>query len=67
MDTMIIPDNEEKIGQWLVKAGAMSEKDVQAVLKEQKNGNDSLFGIIAMENGFIDPEILLTYAELKGI
>ena len=51
---------EEKIGQWLVRAGAMSSKDVEAVLKEQKNGNDSLFGIIAMEKGYIDPEILLT-------
>lgn len=58
---------EEKIGQWLVNAGAMSAEDVEKVLKEQKNGNNSLFGIIAMENGFIDPEILLTYAELKGL
>lgn len=58
---------EEKIGQWLVNAGAISAEDVEKVLKEQKNGNNSLFGIIAMENGFIDPEILLTYAELKGL
>ncbi len=60
-------DEDEKIGQWLVRAGAMSEKDVDAVLMEQQNGNESLFGIIAMEKGYIDPEILLTYAELKGI
>lgn len=60
-------NSEEKIGQWLVKAGAMTQKDVEAVLKEQRKGNDSLFGIIAMENGYIDPEILLTYAELKGL
>jgi len=58
---------EEKIGQWLVNAGAMSDVDVEKVLLEQKNGNNSLFGIIAIENGFIDPEILLTYAELKGL
>ncbi len=60
-------NEEEKIGQWLIQAGAMSEEDVQSVLKEQEQGNDSLFGIIAMEKGFIDPEILLTYAELKGL
>ena len=60
-------EEDEKIGQWLVRAGAMSEKDVDAVLMEQQNGNESLFGIIAMEKGYIDPEILLTYAELKGI
>lgn len=58
---------EEKIGQWLVNAGAMSAVDVEKVLIEQKNGNNSLFGIIAMEKGYIDPEILLTYAELKGL
>ncbi len=64
---MTTENNEEKIGQWLVKAGAMSQEDVEAVLEEQRKGNDSLFGIIAMENGFIDPEILLTFAELKGL
>jgi len=64
---MTTDNNEEKIGQWLVNAGAMTQDDVEAVLEEQKNGNDSLFGVIAMENGFIDPEILLTYAELKGL
>ncbi len=60
-------ETEEKIGQWLVNAGAMTEEDVNTVLEEQKSGNDSLFGVIAMEKGFIDPEILLTYAELKGL
>ncbi len=60
-------EEDEKIGQWLVRAGAMTEEDVHAVLLEQHNGNESLFGIIAMEKGYIDPEILLTYAELKGI
>ncbi len=64
---MTAETSEEKIGQWLVKAGAMTQEDVQAVLEEQKKGNGSLFGIIAMENGYIDPEILLTYAELKGL
>jgi len=45
----------------------MSTIYFEKVMIEQKNGNNSLFGIIAMENGFIDPEILLTYAELKGL
>ncbi len=60
-------NDDEKIGQWLVHAGAMTEADVQSVLAEQQRGNDSLFGIIAMEKGYIDPEILLTFAELKGL
>ena len=58
---------EEKIGEWLVKAGAMTEADVTEVLAEQNKGNGSLFGVIAMERGLVDPAILLTYAELKEL
>jgi len=60
-------NNDEKIGEWLIRAGAMSLTDVEIVLKEQRNGNESMFGIIAMELGLIDPEVLLAFAELKGI
>ena len=60
-------NSDEKIGEWLIRAGAMSLTDVEIVLKEQRNGNESMFGIIAMELGLIDPEVLLAFAELKGI
>lgn len=60
-------NSDEKIGEWLIRAGAMSLTDVEIVLKEQRKGNESLFGIIAMELGLIDPEVLLAFAELKGI
>jgi len=60
-------NSDEKIGEWLIRAGAMSLANVEIVLKEQIEGNESLFGIIAMELGLIDPEVLLAFAELKGI
>ena len=60
-------NSDEKIGEWLVRAGIMSKRDVGSVLEEQENGNDSLFGIIAMELGLIEPEVLITFAEVKGI
>ena len=60
-------NSDEKIGEWLVRAEIMYKEDVRSVLKVQKDGNDSLFGIIAMELGLIDPEILITFAEMKGI
>ena len=60
-------NSDEKIGEWLIRAGAMSLTDVEIVLKEQRNGNESMFGIIAMELGLIDPEVLLAFAELKGL
>ncbi|MEA1910703.1 MAG: hypothetical protein U9N32_03385 [Spirochaetota bacterium] len=60
-------NNDEKIGEWLIRAEAMSLKDVETVLAVQREGNDSLFGIIAMEMGLIDPEVLLAFAEMKGL
>ena len=60
-------NSDEKIGEWLIRAEAMSLRDVEVVLEEQKKGNESLFGIIAMEMGLIDPEILLAFAEMKGL
>lgn len=60
-------NSDEKIGEWLIRAGAMSLTDVEKVLKEQREGNESLFGIIAIELGLIELEMLLAFAELKGI
>ena len=60
-------NSDEKIGEWLIRAGAMSLLDVELVLKEQREGNESLFGIIAMELGLIDPDMLLAFAEIKGL
>jgi hypothetical protein len=60
-------NSDEKIGEWLIRAGAMSLVDVELVLKEQREGNESLFGIIAMELGLIESEMLLAFAELKGL
>ena len=59
--------SDEKIGEWLVRDGIMLKEDVESVLKVQKEGNDSLFGIIAMELGLIEPEVLITFTEMKGI
>jgi hypothetical protein len=60
-------NSDEKIGEWFVRAGIMSKDDVKSVLMVQKEGNDSLFGIIAMEFGLIEPEVLITFAEVKGL
>jgi hypothetical protein len=60
-------NSDEKIGEWLIRAEVMTLTDVETVLKNQRDGNESLFGIIAMELGLIDPEVLLAFAELKGL
>lgn len=59
--------SEEKIGEGLVRINAMTAEQVQAILRQQKEGNEALFGIIALEQGYVDEETLLNYLESKGL
>ena len=43
----------EKIGEFLVGIGAMSATQVTIVINHQKNGDERLFGEIAMELGYL--------------
>ena len=43
----------EKIGEYLVEIGAMSESQVTVVINHQKEGDERLFGEIAMELGYL--------------
>jgi hypothetical protein len=56
---------EEKIGQGLVRIGAMTQEQVEDILQRQKQGNSSLFGVMAIELGYVDPQILLEYLESR--
>jgi len=64
---MAAMNTEEKIGEGLVKMGAMTKEQVEDVLKRQRDGNDGLFGIMAMELGYVGEEVLLDYVEEKGL
>ena len=52
---------EEKIGAALVRRDAMTEENVEAVLKLQRAGDKRLFGEIAIELGFLDVRELIDY------
>ncbi|MBN1799426.1 MAG: hypothetical protein JW822_12705 [Spirochaetales bacterium] len=52
---------EEKIGEGLVRIGAMAKAQVDDVLKRQKDGDKRLFGEIAVELGFVDVEAIINY------
>ncbi len=41
----------EKIGEGLIRSGAMTPEDVESVLKEQLAGIPGLFGVIAAQRG----------------
>ena len=55
----------EKIGETLVRIGAMTHKQVDAVLSKQRAGDKRLFGEIAIENGFINDGAIKAYLEIK--
>ena len=50
-----------KIGEFLIKTGAISEEQVKIVLAEQQYNPDKLFGVIALELGFIDYTAITRY------
>lgn len=52
---------EEKIGDGLVRRGAMEREEVEAVLKLQSAGDKRLFGEIAVDLGFLDVRELIDF------
>ncbi|RPJ09189.1 MAG: hypothetical protein EHM28_02240 [Spirochaetaceae bacterium] len=54
---------EEKIGEGLMRIGAMAQDQVSAVLKRQKNGDPRLFGEIAVDMGFVDIQAVINYLQ----
>ena len=56
---------EERIGEGLVRIGAMTPEQVAAVLEIQKGGDARLFGEIAIEKGFIDDQAIKAYLDSK--
>jgi hypothetical protein len=53
-------DSREKIGETLVRVGAMTEAQVKEVLRLQRerHGYDQLFGKIAVELQFVDAQTI---------
>ncbi len=57
---------EKKVGDGLMRIGAMTQKQVQDVLYRQKNGDDRPFGEIDIELGYIDDGAIVKYLAEKG-
>ncbi|MBI9104969.1 MAG: hypothetical protein JEY99_21310 [Spirochaetales bacterium] len=53
----------EKIGQGLVRAGEISQDDVDFVLRKQKDGDSRLFGEIAVDMGIVDLMAVIRFIE----
>jgi len=52
---------EEKIGEGLIRIGAMNREQVEKVLQKQRDGDKRLFGEIAVEMGFVDIQAIINY------
>ena len=55
----------EKIGEGLIRIGAMTRAQVEEVLHRQRSGDDRMFGEIAIELGYINDEALNSYLNIK--
>jgi hypothetical protein len=56
---------QEKIGETLVRIGALKLDQLEDILRVQKAGDNRLFGEIAIESGYINDEALRRYVEAE--
>ncbi len=56
---------EEKIGEGLIRIGAMTKEQVEDVLRMQKAGDTRLFGEIAVEHSYVDVDAIINYLKSK--
>ncbi len=59
-------NKKEKIGDFLVRIGAMTKEECDEVLKLQENGDTRLFGEIANELGFVDKSAIKKYFHIEN-
>ncbi len=58
-------ESQERIGRFLVRIGAMTTRQVEEVLVEQETNPHNLFGMIAIEKGYIDDKALRAWLTAK--
>ncbi len=58
-------ESQERIGDFLVRIGAMTKEQVADVIAYQETNPRSLFGMIAIEKGYIDDKALRAYLMAK--
>jgi len=56
---------DEEIGEGLIRIGAITRSQVEELLRQQRAGDDRLFGEIAIDLGLINEEALKSYLNVK--
>lgn len=54
-----------KIGEVLLKIGAITQHQIDDVLSKQQGGDSRLFGEIAIELHYIDDDALASYLDMQ--
>ena len=57
----------ERIGDGLVRIGAMTEEQRDKVLQMQNDGDERMFGEVAIDLEFIDDHAILDFLASNGI
>ncbi|MGA2976507.1 MAG: hypothetical protein ABSF77_14460 [Spirochaetia bacterium] len=56
---------ENRIGEFLMQIGAMKQYQVDDVLRVQKEGDNRMFGEIAIELGYVNDDAVKQYIDFK--
>jgi hypothetical protein len=56
----------ERIGDFLLRIGAMKKSQVEEVLKAQKAGDSRSFGVIAIELGYVNEAAVKKFVDSQG-
>jgi hypothetical protein len=65
MEELEVISDDEKIGDGLLRMGIMKKEQVDDILKKQNDGDERLFGLIAIELGYIDDSAIKKYFDSK--
>lgn len=59
-------DLQEKIGEGLVRIGAITQQQCDHILQLQRQGDRRLFGEIAIALGYVDFQSIMSYLAAKS-
>ena len=60
---MDMDSQPEKVGEFLVKIGAMQTWQAEGIYQAQRSGDLRMFGELAIARGYIDDKALMRYVE----
>jgi hypothetical protein len=60
-------EGEERIGDFMVRIGALTSEQVVEILAKQQEEPDKLFGLIAIELGYLNDKAIHEYIQAQEV